>query len=45
MNKILILIVLSFTLISCATIKDKLPERKACDGSNETLSDVFCKKS
>ena len=45
MNKIIFLIILSFTLVSCASVKDKMPKLKKCDGSNETLSDVFCKKA
>jgi hypothetical protein len=33
-------------LTSCASIKDKIPERKACTGdeTNKTLADVLCKK-
>ena len=45
MKNIIIMIVLSFGLISCASIKDKVPKLKACDGSKNTLADVFCKKS
>ena len=37
-----ILILLVFT--GCANIQDKLPKRKACDGSKETLADLICKK-
>ena len=47
MKKIIIILALSFALASCATVKDKIPKfnKKACDGSNDTLADVFCKKS
>ena len=41
----IIILVLSFTLASCASIKDKVPNLKKCDGSNETLADVLCKKN
>ena len=46
MYKTLILIILSFTLISCASVKDKMPVRKACTGdeTGKTLADIFCKK-
>ena len=37
-------ILLILVLTSCAGIKDKMPERKACTGENDTLADVFCKK-
>ncbi len=45
MKTIIIILALSFTLASCASIKDKIPNLKKCDGSNETLADVFCKKN
>ena len=45
MKTIIIILVLSFTLASCASIKEKMPTRKACDGSQETLADVICKKN
>ena len=34
-------------LVSCAAVSEKIPkmERKACDGSNETIADVLCKKN
>ncbi len=37
-----ILLILIFT--GCATIKDKIPSRKACTGEKNTLADIFCKK-
>jgi len=44
-KKILIAFV-TISLTSCASIKDKMPERQACTGNetNKTLSEVFCKK-
>ncbi|WP_415321372.1 hypothetical protein ABXT63_01990 [Candidatus Pelagibacter sp. Uisw_092] len=45
MKNIIIMIVLSFVLISCASIKDKVPKLKTCDGSKDTLADVLCKKN
>ena len=44
-NKILIILT-AITLTSCTTLKDKIPERQACTGSetNKTLTEVFCKK-
>ena len=46
MKKIIIILTF-FLLTSCAAIKDKMPkiERKACDGNNNTLADVLCKKN
>ena len=53
MKQLIIILVLSFSLISCASIKermpgmkDKIPVRKACTGNEtgKTLSDVFCIK-
>tara|TARA_B110000238_G_C16033616_1_gene398632 strand:- start:702 stop:815 length:114 start_codon:yes stop_codon:yes gene_type:complete len=35
---------LSFGLISCASIKDKVPKLKECDGSKDTVADLLCKK-
>ena len=37
-------IFLIIILTGCATIKDKMPTRKACTGEKDTLADVFCKK-
>ena len=45
MKKILIILVFSFALASCASVKDKIPKLKKCDGSNKTLADVLCKKN
>ena len=47
MKKILIILAFSFILASCTSVTDKIPkmERKACDGSNETIADVLCKKN
>ena len=44
-QKILLMFV-AITLTSCASIKDKMPERQACTGdeTNQTLSEMFCKK-
>ena len=28
----------------CASVKDKMPKRKACTGENNTLADIICKK-
>ncbi len=42
-----IIIILSVIVVSsCATIKDKMPERTACTGNetNKTLAEFFCKK-
>tara|TARA_B100000780_G_C20892369_1_gene355147 strand:- start:364 stop:507 length:144 start_codon:yes stop_codon:yes gene_type:complete len=47
MIKKLLLIIVTLSLTSCATLKDKIPkvERKACTGENKTLADVICKKN
>ena len=45
MKKISLILIISFALASCASIKEKMPSRKTCDGSNETLADVICKKN
>ncbi len=47
MKKIIIILAFSFTLVSCASVTDKIPklERKSCDGSNKTVADVLCKKN
>ena len=37
-------IVCFLILTSCASVKEKIPERKACTGENDTLADIFCKK-
>ena len=46
MNKFIITLLLSFTLVSCANVKDKMPTLKECDGTetNKTLADLLCKK-
>ena len=37
-------VLLIVILTGCATIKDKMPKRKACTGENNTLADLICKK-
>ena len=37
-------ILLICILTSCASLKDKMPKRKACTGETGTLADVICKK-
>ena len=37
-------ILIILVLASCATIKDKMPKRKACIGEDKTLADLICKK-
>ena len=37
-------ILIILVLASCATIKDKMPKRKACTGEDKTLADLICKK-
>ncbi len=37
-------ILLILILTSCASIKDNLPERKACTGEKNTVADLICKK-
>ena len=34
------------TLTSCASIKDRMPERQACTGNetNKTVAELLCKK-
>ena len=46
MIKSIITAFIIITLTSCSTIKDKMPERKACTGNetNKTLAEVLCKK-
>ena len=46
MKKLILILTFSFALVSCATVSDKIPkfEKKVCDGSKDTLADVFCKK-
>tara|TARA_B100001093_G_scaffold264064_1_gene252501 strand:+ start:309 stop:443 length:135 start_codon:yes stop_codon:yes gene_type:complete len=44
MKKIVSSILMIILLAGCATIKDKLPKRKACTGENKTISDLLCKK-
>jgi hypothetical protein len=38
----IMLLVILFT--GCASVKDKMPKRKACTGENNTLADLICKK-
>ena len=44
MKKFVTSILMIVLLAGCATIKDKLPKRKACTGENKTISDLLCKK-
>ena len=46
MIKKLLIILTTITLASCASIKNKMPERQACmgDEANKTLTEMFCKK-
>ena len=46
MIKKIFLTLIIITLTSCASIKDKMPERQACTGdeTGKTLTEVFCKK-
>ena len=46
MIKMLLTIFTVITLTSCASLKDKIPERQACTGSetNKTLAEMLCKK-
>ena len=46
MKNIIIILVLSFTLASCAAVKEKIPTLKDCDGTetNKTLAEILCKK-
>ena len=37
-----LLIIILFA--GCASVKDKMPKRKACTGENNTLVDLICKK-
>ena len=37
-------ILLIILITGCASIKNKMPERKVCTGENKTLTDVICKK-
>ena len=37
-------ILIILVLASCATIKDKMPKRKACTGEKNTVADLICKK-
>jgi|TARA_B110000238_G_scaffold148845_1_gene160560 hypothetical protein len=44
-KKILTLLTI-ITLTSCASIKDRMPERQACTGNetNKTVAEMLCKK-
>ena len=46
MLKKILLIIIAISFTSCASIKEKMPKRKACTGeeNNKTLSDILCKK-
>ena len=46
MIKIILILFIYINLTSCASIKEKMPERQACTGdeTNKTLTEVFCKK-
>ena len=46
MIKKILIVLTAVTLASCASIKDKIPERQACTGNetNKTLAVVLCKK-
>ena len=46
MIKKILITLIAITLTSCASIKDKMPERQACTGdeSNKTISEILCKK-
>ena len=46
MLKRILIIFIAVTLTACASIKEKMPQRKACTGdeNNKTLADVLCKK-
>tara|TARA_B100001121_G_scaffold240596_1_gene214633 strand:+ start:558 stop:692 length:135 start_codon:yes stop_codon:yes gene_type:complete len=44
MTKQITSILLILFLTSCATIKDKMPKRKACTGEKNTVADLICKK-
>jgi len=43
-KKISTTLLLIVVLTGCATIKDKMPQRKACTGEKSTLADIICKK-
>ena len=46
MIKKLLLLIVTISLTSCVSIKEKMPKLKACtDDKNKTLADVFCKKN
>ena len=46
MIRIILTFLVCVTVASCASIKEKMPERQACTGNetNKTLVEVFCKK-
>tara|TARA_B100000795_G_scaffold194597_1_gene148846 strand:- start:472 stop:615 length:144 start_codon:yes stop_codon:yes gene_type:complete len=46
MIKKIIIIFVTITLTSCASLKDKMPKRQACTGeeTNKTLAEMLCKK-
>ena len=47
MIKKLLIILTTITLASCASIKDKIPERQACTGdeTGKTIAEMLCKKN
>jgi len=47
MTKKILLIISTIIISSCASLKDKMPERQVCTGdeTNKTLTEVFCKKN
>ena len=46
MIKKILIVFATITLASCASLKDKMPERQACTGNetNKTVAEVLCKK-
>jgi len=46
MSKFITILLLSFTLVSCANVTEKMPTLKECDGTetNKTLAEILCKK-
>ena len=43
MKKIISLLII-LVLAGCSSITDKVPKRKSCDGSKNTVTDLLCKK-
>ncbi len=46
MIKMIFTLLTIITLTSCASIKDRMPERQACTGNetNKTVAEMLCKK-